>query len=155
MTQYRLAVALVGRSRCAWADAAVDDYAKRLKRHGKLEERVVKPEKFRGDVDAVRSAEGERLKKILSPREQLVALDERGERLDSHAFAAMLDALNLEGTVVFAIGGAYGLDAAVRQAAVRTVRLSDLVLNHEVARVVLYEQLYRAVAINAGIPYHH
>ncbi|MCA9569125.1 MAG: 23S rRNA (pseudouridine(1915)-N(3))-methyltransferase RlmH, partial [Myxococcales bacterium] len=114
-----------------------------------------KPEKFRGDVDAVRSAEGERLKKILSPREQLVALDERGERLDSHAFAAMLESLTLEGTVTFLIGGAYGLDPSVRKAASRTVKLSDAVLNHEVARVVLFEQLYRAVTLLEGIPYHH
>ncbi|MEZ4321224.1 MAG: 23S rRNA (pseudouridine(1915)-N(3))-methyltransferase RlmH [Myxococcota bacterium] len=151
----RLAIAIVGKSRCAWADSAVDDYGKRLKRHGKLEERIVKPERFHGDVDAVRTAEGERLLKVVGPRESLVALDERGERLDSHGFAAMLDALNLEGTVVFAIGGAYGLAPEVRAVAARTVRVSDLVLNHEVARVVLYEQLYRAVTINAGIPYHH
>jgi 23S rRNA (pseudouridine1915-N3)-methyltransferase len=146
---------MVGKSRCGWAEDAVAEYTKRLKRHGKLEERIVKPEKFRGDVDAVRAAEGERLLKIVGPREQLVALDERGERLDSHGFASMLDALNLEGTVVFAIGGAYGLAPDVRTQATRTVRLSDLVLNHEIARAVLYEQLYRAVTINAGIPYHH
>jgi 23S rRNA (pseudouridine1915-N3)-methyltransferase len=57
--------------------------------------------------------------------------------------------------VVFALGGPYGHGAALRQAAWRTVRLSDLVLNHEVARVVLYEQLYRAMMQLAGAPYHH
>ena len=151
----RLAVALVGKSKCAWAESAVEDYARRLRRHGSLEVRVAKPEKFRGDVESVRAAEADRLLKLVRPREQLVALDERGEGLDTHGFSAMLESLALEGTVVFAIGGAYGLHARVRHRAQRVVRLSDLVLNHEVARVVLYEQLYRAAAIRAGIPYHH
>jgi 23S rRNA (pseudouridine1915-N3)-methyltransferase len=53
------------------------------------------------------------------------------------------------------IGGPYGLDPTVREHAWRTLRLSDLVLNHAVARVVLIEQLYRAVQIRVGSPYHH
>lgn len=57
--------------------------------------------------------------------------------------------------MTFAIGGAYGLDASVRKRAERTWKLSDAVLNHEVARVVLFEQLYRAVTLLEGIPYHH
>jgi len=57
--------------------------------------------------------------------------------------------------VVFLIGGAYGLDKTVRKRANRTIRLSTMVFNHEVARVVLFEQLYRAVTLLKGIPYHH
>ena len=152
---YRLRVIVVGKGRCTWGDAAVADYTKRLKRHGKMAETIVKPEAYRGDVDAVRAAEATRILKQVKPREMLVAIDERGRDPDSHGFSAMLQSLNLEGTVVFAIGGAYGLDASVRRAAVRTVRLSNLVMNHEVARVVLYEQLYRGVTLLEGIPYHH
>lgn len=151
----RVRVVRVGRGRTSWADAAVDDYTKRLKRHGKVEEVLLKPVTFKGDVDAVKAAEGERLLKAASPRDPIVALDERGEGLDSHAFAAMLESLTLAGTVTFLIGGAYGLDPSVRKAASRTVKLSDAVLNHEVARVVLFEQLYRAVTLLEGIPYHH
>ncbi len=151
----KLAVVTVGKSKVRWANAAVDEYRKRLRRHGRLDERVVKPESFRGDVEAVRQAEGERILAAVGEREQLVALDERGESPDSHGFAALLESLNLEGTVVFAIGGAYGLSPAVRKAAAKTVRLSTLVMNHEVARVVLYEQIYRSATLMAGIPYHH
>lgn len=152
---YRLHVVRVGRGRTRWADDAVADYTKRLKRHGKLEETLLKPVAFKGDVDAVRQAEAERILKHVGPRDQLVALDERGKGLDSHAFADLLGTLNLEGRVVFAIGGAYGLDASVRKAARRTLKLSDAVMNHEVARVVLFEQLYRGVTLLEGIPYHH
>lgn len=149
----------VGRPRCAWADAAVDDYAQRIRRHGGVAEDDVRQETFRGDVAAVRAAEGAR---VLAKAEQagghhraLVCLDERGERLDSAGFAALVDAGRQQGTVVFALGGPYGHDDSVRAAAWRTVRLSELVLNHEVARVVLFEQLYRALTLLAGAPYHH
>lgn len=152
--QFRLRVLRVSKGRAAWAEPAVEQYAKRLRRQGSFSEETVKPVTFKGDVDAVRQAEAERLLKKAG-NDVLVAVDERGEAPDSHGFSAMLAEWNLEGTVVFVIGGAYGLDASVRKRARAVVRLSNLVLNHEVARVALVEQLYRAIAIHQGTPYHH
>ena len=151
----RLTVVRVGRGRTAWADAAVEDYSKRLRRHGRVDEVLVKPVPFRGDVDAVRAAEGERLARQLDTRDAVVALDERGKGLDSHGFAQLVEESSLRSGLVFVIGGAYGLDASVRQRADHVVKLSDAVLNHEVARVVLFEQVYRAVTLLEGVPYHH
>jgi 23S rRNA (pseudouridine1915-N3)-methyltransferase len=151
----RYRVLAVGRGRCGWADAAVEDYARRIRRMGGVDEVAVRPEPFKGDVEAVRAAEAERLLAQVSGRERLVALDERGDRLDTAGFAAMVEAGRQQGTVVFALGGPYGHGEAARAGAWRTVRLSELVLNHEVARVVLYEQLYRALTVIEGIPYHH
>ena len=155
MSAGRFRLLVVGRSRCAWADEAVADWAKRLRRSGGLVEEDVKAEPYRGDVDAVRRAEATRLLARVGPRDRLVALDERGERLDTPAFAALVDQGRQQGAVGFAIGGPYGLDVAVRERAWRVVRLSDLVLNHEVARVVLVEQIYRALSLIEGGPYHH
>jgi 23S rRNA (pseudouridine1915-N3)-methyltransferase len=150
----RFVLLTVGKSRSAWASAAVEEWAKRLRRS--FEEEVVRPEPFRDDVDAVRAAEGERVLAKVGARDRLVALDERGDRLDTQAFAALVDAgRQAGGRLVFAIGGPYGHGDAVRKAAFRVVRLSDLVLNHEVARVVLVEQLYRAITLIEGGPYHH
>lgn len=151
----RFRLLVVGRSRAPWADEAVAEYGKRLKRAGGFVEEDVKAEAFRGDAERVRRAEGERLLGRVGPRERLVVLDERGERLDTTAFAALVDAGRQQGAVVFAIGGPYGHDDAVREKAWRVVRLSDLVLNHEVARVVVVEQLYRAITLLEGSPYHH
>lgn len=131
------------------------DYTRRLRRHGGVEEEAVKAEPFRGDAQAVRGAEGARLLARVGPRDQLVVLDERGDRLDSAGFATLVDEGRQRGQVVFALGGAYGHAPASREAAWRVVRLSDLVLNHELARVVLYEQLYRAMTLLSGAPYHH
>lgn len=150
----RFVVLPVGKPKARWAQSAVDDYSKRLRRHGGVREQVVKSEPFRGDEHAVRQAEGNRILET-SHKGVLVVLDERGLDLDSHAFAKLVDAGRQQGTVYFAIGGAYGHSEDVRAGAWRVVRLSNLVLNHELARVVLYEQLYRAMTLLSGAPYHH
>ena len=151
----RFRVLLVGKPKERWAQQAVDDYARRLRRHGGVDEAIIKPEKYRGDVHAVRQAEGRRMLASVRPSDRLVVLDERGEGLDTAGFQELVDEGRQLGPLVFAVGGAYGHDPSVRAAAWRCVRLSDLVLNHEVARVVLYEQLYRAMTLIAGVPYHH
>lgn len=151
----RARILLVGKPRERWAQEAVDDYTRRLRRHGGVTEAVVRPEKFRGDVDGVRRAEGARLLDLVRPSERLIALDERGERQSTQEFRDLIEQGRQSGPLVFAIGGAYGHDPTVRSAAWRCIRLSDMVLNHEIARVVLYEQLYRAMTLIAGVPYHH
>lgn len=152
----KLRLVRVGKGRCAWADEGVHTYAKRLSRHGGLDDVLVRPERFRGDVTAVRDAEAERILKEVSPRDRLVALDERGTALDTEGFVALIrKGRRAQGKLVFALGGPYGHGAAVREQAWRTVRLSGMVLNHEVARVVLVEQIYRAFTVIDGIPYHH
>lgn len=145
---------VVGRA-SGWADPVVADFQRRLQRHGGVSEQLVRPEPFRGDVEAVREVEAARVLASLKPRERLVALDERGESPDTEGFARLVEEGRRDGPLVFALGGPYGHGPAVRQQAWRTVRLSNLVLNHDIARVVLYEQLYRAMTLLAGIPYHH
>lgn len=153
----RLRVLRVGRGGLAWAESAVDDYGKRLKRWAKLDELVLKNEPFKGDIEAVRVAEGERILRELGARDLLVCLDERGDDLSTDDFVGMMERFASSGAtgLVFAIGGPYGHAPAVRERAWRVIRLSSLVLNHELARVVLFEQLYRALSIRAGAPYHH
>lgn len=86
----------------------------------------------------------------------LLALDERGDDLDSPAFAALLRRMADDGQrdLAFAIGGADGLDAALRDAADRRLSFGRMVWPHMLARVMLAEQLYRAASILAGSPYH-
>ena len=92
-----------------------------------------------------------------SGRARIVALDERGEERTSEGFAELIEAgvRAAAHPLIFVIGGPYGLEPDVKAAAWKTVRLSALVLNHAVARVVLVEQIYRACAIRSGSPYHH
>lgn len=93
----------------------------------------------------------------LTGRARVVVLDERGEERSSEAFAALLEeAVRVAAhPLVFVIGGPYGVEPHVAALAWKSLRLSSLVLNHAVARVVLVEQLYRACSIRSGSPYHH
>lgn len=152
----RALVARVGKGRNAWADQAVADYARRI-RHLRVEEALLRPATFRGEVEAVRTEEGARLLASVGASERLVALDERGELPTSEEFAAWIDQAARAGStgLVFAIGGPYGHAPAVRDRAWKVLALSRWVTNHELARVVLVEQLYRASTILWGGSYHH
>jgi len=147
----------VGRGKSSWADSAVADYTKRLRAKMPLEEVLLPTAKFRGDIDAVRSDEAARILAKVRSRDRLIALDERGQSPTSEGFAGWIDAAAKAGTgrLVFAIGGPYGHGAAVRDAAWRCLAVSSMVTNHELARVFLVEQLYRASTLLWGGKYHH
>ncbi len=147
----------VRRGRVAWADEAARDYGRRLRRYAPFEEVVIRPASGRAGEAAVRAEEARRILRHLGAGDRVIALDERGEDLDTPGFARLLDAARQEGVgaLTWVLGGPLGLDEAVRHRADRVVRLSSLVLNHQVARIVLLEQVYRAWTLLLGEPYHH
>jgi 23S rRNA (pseudouridine1915-N3)-methyltransferase len=147
----------VGKGRNRWADTAFSDYAGRL-RTLKLTEARLRPEPYRGNIDTVRTAEGARIRAALSSGDKLILLDERGTLPTTEEFCDWIRAAERESTrrLVFAIGGPYGHDPSLRDEAWRVLALSRMVLNHELARVILAEQLYRASTLLwGGAPYHH
>ena len=150
-----LRVVTVGTSRCAWANEAVADYAKRIRVLGPIGTDVVRAEPFRGNKEKVRYEESKRLLKTIKARDRLILLDERGVSMDTATFAKWIDRERQHANLVFAIGGAFGHDQEAHKRAGKRIRLSDFILNHEVARVVLYEQLYRAESLLTGHPYSH
>lgn len=132
-------------------------YWKKLSRFFKLEETMVKdaPGKL-PPPDKVKK-EGEAILSKVRPGDIVVILDEFGDRLTSRQLAERLrqwtDAPNQR--PVFVIGGPFGLADEVKGAARHSVRLSDMTLPHELARLLLLEQLYRAGTIHKNMPYHH
>ena len=139
-------------------DAAASEYTDRLKRFTSYEEVVVKPNpKGVSDPLLQCAAEAERVLKHVGPRDRLVLLDERGADVTSEGLAALLATAGEDnvGALVFAIGGPYGHGQAVRHRGDVVLKLSALVLNHQVAKVLVAEQLYRAWTILKGEPYHH
>ena len=133
----RLLVVAVANKLPAWAAAARDEYLKRMPRGYEVRLVQLKP-----------SAAG-KMRKEIPAHTRLVALDERGKDLTTKQFAALLGE-----PTTFVIGGADGLDAAIKKQASLLLRLSALTLPHALAQVVLFEQLYRAAALLTGHPYH-
>ena len=152
----RLLVVAVGQRVPDWAQAAWDDYAKRVPPEMRLELKPVKTEPRASKTGpALRAAERERIEAAIPRGARIVALDERGTALTTMALATRLKDWQLENdTVALVIGGPDGLDAGFRQAAHERIRLSDLTLPHAMVRVLLAEQLYRAWSIHTGHPYH-
>jgi 23S rRNA (pseudouridine1915-N3)-methyltransferase len=141
-------------------DGACAIYTERIARYTSFSELQLKPNPkgaAANDAAAQRAAEGERLLRHVADRDRLVLLDERGRDLSSEGLAELVAAAGDEGvsSLIFAIGGPFGHSDAVKARADITLRLSAMVLNHQVARLVLAEQLYRAWTILRKEGYHH
>lgn len=153
----KLIVAAVGTRLPDWMNAGFAEYAKRMPRELPLELVEIKPEpRTTGKtVAAMMAAEAKRIEAALPSRCRRIALDERGEALDTQALAQRLGQWQDGGDdIAFLIGGPDGLDPALKQGAHEKLRLSALTLPHGLARVVLAEALYRAHSLRCGHPYH-
>lgn len=152
----RLRVIVVGRPAKLLHDA-IAEYELRAGRYWNLEVIEVKEEKGRtGGESKVRDAEGERILQRVGAGYELIALTRGGEGWSSTQLAQHIDRAAVQGRqgVAFAIGGAFGLSDAVLGAAARRLQLSTFTMPHELARLMLAEQLYRAGTISRGEPYH-
>ena len=153
----KLVVVAVGERMPGWVDDAFADYARRFPRKAHLELVEVRPEKrgpTRTAAQAV-AAEARRIEAALPAGCRRVALDERGRDLATAGLARLVDGwLGGGRDVAFLIGGPDGLDAGLRNGAELQVRLSSLTLPHALVRVLLAEQLYRALTILDNHPYH-
>jgi 23S rRNA (pseudouridine1915-N3)-methyltransferase len=144
----------VGKKHESWVEAGIQRYETRLKRPFNAEW-VLLPHSAREGL-AARQDESERLLSRLKPDDFVVLLDERGKLYDSPGLSRLLLApLESSRPVVVIIGGAYGVDDSVHQRADAVWSLSPLVFPHQLVRLLLAEQLYRAQEIAAGHPYHH
>jgi 23S rRNA (pseudouridine1915-N3)-methyltransferase len=126
------------------------NYTKRLK--NSLELVRLKPQQQLPEPEA-RARESQEVIKRLPPDQTVVVLDENGLGLSSIEFARLVE--KLPKTTNFVIGGSYGVSKSLIDKATYVLRLSDLVMPHQLALLVLIEQLYRAQAISTGHPYHH
>ena len=151
----KLKVLWVGKSRDPWVKDAIDEYAGRIRRYNPLELIDIRDEKG-AEAEEMRRRECERLEKQIPPGAVLVLLDERGEQMDSPALATFIGKQRDCGTgeMVFAIGGAYGFSEEFRRRG-RLLALSKMTFTHQMVRVFLLEQIYRAFTILNNEPYHH
>lgn len=149
-----LRILAIGKKHEAWVTEGIERYQKRL-RQPFLLEWVYLPHSAREGTSA-RQEESERILSRLKNDDFVMLLDERGKMIDSPALASLLEQpLNTSRSIVLIIGGAYGVDDTVHSRADFIWSLSPLVFPHQLVRLLLAEQLYRAQEISAGNPYHH
>jgi 23S rRNA (pseudouridine1915-N3)-methyltransferase len=153
----KLVVLAVGTRMPSWVAEGYREYAKRMPPGVVLELIEIKPEaRTTGkSVAQMLAAEAARMRAALPKGGRVIALDERGKEIGTRGLALQLETWMREGgPVVFLVGGADGLDASLKNSASMQLRLSAMTLPHGLARVLLAEQLYRALAIIGGHPYH-
>lgn len=157
----RFTILCVGKLKERYYREAVTEFVKRLSRYGKLEIVEVADEKTPDRASAaveddIRAREGERLLKAWREDAHVIALDIAGGKKSSEQFADRLEKLGVMGKshIVFVIGGSLGLAPAVLEKADERLSFSDMTFPHQLMRVILLEQIYRAFRIIHHEPYH-
>ena len=154
----RCTIVCVGRPK-GWASEASEAYAKRLRRHFPVDIIEVPEEDInRRSREEVLSKEADRIQKRLPNEAYVISLDrERGKRHSSEGIAKKLEDLGISGQshVAFAIGGPLGLSPEVLKSSQELWSFGEITLPHALARIVLLEQIYRAVKIQRGEKYHY
>jgi 23S rRNA (pseudouridine1915-N3)-methyltransferase len=153
----QLLIVAVGHKMPAWIEQGFGEYAKRMPPELRIELKEIKPEARSSSRTAATAMqlEAARIEAMLPKGCRIVALDERGKDLTTAQLAEQLTGWQREsGDVAFLIGGADGLDPALKQRAHMLLRVSSLTLPHGMVRVLLAEQLYRAWSITQNHPYH-
>ena len=146
----KITLLVIGKLKEKFLVEGVEEYLKRIKIFAKVEVR---------EISECRTVDEEG-KKLLAqvPRDSfLIVLDVAGNALTSEQLAEKISALTLRGVsdITFLIGGAFGLSEEVRRAAGLRLSLSKMTFTHQMARLIIAEQIYRAFKINRGEPYHY
>ena len=154
----KLKIIVVDRTRSSFLKEGESFYLERLRKYVQVEWVEVKPAQIKKGrpEEQILSTEGEAIARKLAPRDYLVPLDRSGHQFDSEQLATWLDRLSTStgGWVSFIIGGPLGLPKALLDRADKILSLSRLTLTHEMSRLLLLEQLYRACTILRGEKYH-
>lgn len=155
----KLSVVCMGKTKERFIQDGLAKYMRYLKPYADITVKELKEEKIQDLKEApiIRRKEAEKIFKSIPSNATLVALDERGQEFTSHEFAEYVNR-SLESGIkemVFVIGGAMGLDESVNERSHKVIALSRWTLTHEMARLVLLEQLYRAFTIIKGKTYHY
>lgn len=149
----------VGKTAENWLKDGIDVYLKRLKHYVTLSLEIIPPPKNmpKNDVEKLKEIEGDAILGSITPSDELYLLDERGDAYSSEGFADFLQkrmSANVKNLVI-AAGGAYGFSEKMYRRANGMISFSKMTFSHQMIRLLLCEQMYRAFTILRGEGYHH
>ena len=149
----------IGKNHESYVQEGIKEFTKRISKYFPVEWNIISPPKNSGllQENDLKLEEGELILQQLKQDDYLVALDERGKLLDSPGLASFIQARASESRkhLVFLIGGAYGIDEKVIRRANFVLSLSSFTFPHQLVRLILCEQVYRACSILRNEKYHH
>ncbi len=149
----------IGKNNEPYIKTGVEDFTKRISKYYPVEWKIIAVPKNAGVLSEIdlKKKEGATILAGLEKEDYLVVLDERGKQLQSEELAAFIMQRTNEGLkkLIFLIGGAYGIDESILKRANYTWSLSSLVFPHQLVRLILAEQVYRACTILRNEKYHH
>ncbi len=148
----------IGKANEPFIQEGIHYFFQKIKPYNSIELDIIPPlKKIPADIEALKKQEEELIFKKLKPHHYLILLDEKGKMLSSPQWAQQFQQRMNESvkTLVLLIGGAYGVSDRVKQQARQVWALSSLVFPHQLVRLILAEQVYRAFSIIHHSPYHH
>jgi 23S rRNA (pseudouridine1915-N3)-methyltransferase len=149
----------IGKDHEQYVRLGIEDFTKRISNYFPVSWKIISPPKNAGLIseNELKKKEGESILKSLTDSDYLVALDEKGKSLSSLKLAEFIQLRANESNrqLIFLIGGAYGLDDEVMKRAKLSLSLSSLTFPHQLVRLILAEQIYRACSILRNEKYHH
>lgn len=156
----KISLYIIGKTTAAYLREGIDIYLKRLSHYVPFEIRQIPDVKVtKGMTEAVQKGkEGELFLEQIRQADHVVLLDERGKEMTSREFATFIDkrmASAGAGNIIFVVGGPYGFSEAMYQRADSKLSFSKMTFSHEMIRLLFVEQVYRAMTILRGEPYHH
>ena len=157
----KITIISVGKIKEKFFTEAMKEYTKRLSKFCKLNEEVIADERAdenysQAEIEQVKIKEGQKILAKIPKNSYIIVLDIKGAQLSSEEFAKKLDSLGIEGNsdLTFIIGGSNGLSEEVLRSSNFKLSFSKMTFPHQLFKVILLEQIYRAFKINTGEAYH-
>lgn len=153
----KFVVIAVGKTTTEYIRTAIDDYLRRLRRYADVSLTELPDVRSAHTPEAQKQAEGDAILRSMRPGDALILLDEHGCEMTSVEFSKAVQRRMASGLkrLIFAVGGPYGFSPEVHAAASAELSLSRMTFTHEMVRLFFVEQIYRAMTILRGEPYHH
>ena len=150
----KITLITVGKIKEKYLKDAIEEYTKRINKYDKIEIIEVKDEGMVEPVKAI-NLEAEKIKKHINPKDYIITMDINGKQITSEEFSNKIDSIYLEtSNITFIIGGSYGLSDEIKQMSNYRLSFSKMTFPHQLFRVILLEQIYRAFKISHNESYH-
>ena len=155
----KIKLLLIGKTDTDFLNKGIDNYVKRIKHYLPFEMMIIPDLKNTKNLseDQQKQKEGELIMNHFSPGDFIILLDEKGKEFTSVNFAGFIEKQMISGlkNLIFVVGGPYGFSNEIYQQSNLKVSLSKMTFSHQMVRLIFTEQLYRAMTIIKGEPYHH